>query len=57
MSHAFPVFLDVAEKPCLVIGGGTTAAAKVEALLEAGARVTVIAPALCSELRDRAGLR
>jgi precorrin-2 dehydrogenase / sirohydrochlorin ferrochelatase len=57
MSHAFPVFLDVAEKPCLVIGGGPMAAAKAGALLEAGARVTVIAPALCGEYEACAGIR
>ena len=40
----FPVALDVAGKPCLVVGGGPVARRKVESLLRCGARVTVIAP-------------
>lgn len=39
----FPVFLVVAGSRCIVVGGGTVAARKVADLLEAGARVTVIA--------------
>jgi precorrin-2 dehydrogenase / sirohydrochlorin ferrochelatase len=39
----FPVVLDLAGRPCLVVGGGPVAARKVRALVEAGARVTVVA--------------
>jgi len=46
----FPVFLRLEGRPCVVIGGGKVAARKVQALLEAGARVRVIAPALCPAL-------
>jgi len=41
-----PIFLDVREQPCLVVGGGEVAARKTALLLRAGARVTVQAPAL-----------
>ena len=34
----FPVFLDLAERPCVVIGGGTVAQRRVETLLAAGAQ-------------------
>jgi siroheme synthase-like protein len=40
----FPVSLRLDGRPCVVIGGGRIAERKVEALLAAGARVTVIAP-------------
>jgi len=41
-----PIFLDIRERPCLVVGGGAVAARKTAQLLRAGARVTVQAPAL-----------
>lgn len=51
-----PIFLDVRGRPCLVVGAGEVAARKVALLLEAGARVEVVAPALgttVSQMRDR----
>lgn len=40
----YPVLLDIAGRRCLVIGGGEVAARKVEALLDCGGRVSVVAP-------------
>jgi precorrin-2 dehydrogenase len=40
----YPVNLVVDGRPCLVVGGGPVAAGKVRGLVEAGARVTVVAP-------------
>jgi uroporphyrin-III C-methyltransferase/precorrin-2 dehydrogenase/sirohydrochlorin ferrochelatase len=42
----FPVFLDIRNKPCLIVGGGEVATRKAGMLLKAGARVTLVAPAL-----------
>ncbi len=41
-----PIFLDVRDRPCLVVGGGEVAARKAAALARAGARVKVVAPSL-----------
>jgi len=46
----FPAFLKLQNRPVLVIGGGTIAAQKIPGLLEAGARVHVIAPKLAPPL-------
>jgi precorrin-2 dehydrogenase / sirohydrochlorin ferrochelatase len=40
----YPLFLELSEKPVLVAGAGNVALRKVRGLLEAGARVTVVAP-------------
>ena len=47
-----PVFLDIRNKTCLVIGGGEVAARKVSALLHAGAHVSVVATELIETLKD-----
>ena len=49
MDH-FPIFLDLKGRPCLVVGGGTVAARKIDLLLKAGAKVTVVAPELPSPI-------
>ncbi len=41
-----PIFLDVKNHECLIIGGGEVAARKVEMLLRAGAKIKVVAPEL-----------
>ena len=46
----FPVFLQLENRDCLVVGGGKVAARKVALLVRAGARVQVVAPDLCEEL-------
>ena len=44
MSDYYPVSLEVAGRPCLVVGAGPVAARKAAGLLACGAVVTVIAP-------------
>lgn len=40
----FPIYLDMTQRRCLVIGGGAVAERKIANLLEAGAEVTVLSP-------------
>ena len=40
----YPIYLDLRTRNVLIVGGGLIATGKVTGLLEAGARVTVIAP-------------
>ncbi len=49
-----PIFVKLAGRPCLVVGAGGVGAAKIAALLEAGARVTVVAPEANREVRELA---
>jgi precorrin-2 dehydrogenase/sirohydrochlorin ferrochelatase len=48
----YPAYLDLRERPCVVVGGGRVAERKTLSLLEAGANVTVVSPALTRKLRD-----
>ena len=48
----YPAYLDLRERHCLVIGGGAVAERKALALLEAGAVVTIVSPALTSKLHE-----
>jgi len=49
----FPVFLNLKQRPCLVVGGGEVAARKVALLRKADALVTVVAPQLCTRLQEQ----
>jgi siroheme synthase-like protein len=46
----YPIFLDIAGKPVVVIGGGNIAHVKVVGLLRAGADVTVVSPELNADM-------
>jgi siroheme synthase-like protein len=46
----FPVFLKLEGRPVLVVGAGPVAAGKVRPLVDAGARVTVVAPDVVDEI-------
>lgn len=48
----FPMFLDIKHKPCLIVGGGDVAFRKASALLNAGAKVTVIAKAIKDDMEQ-----
>ena len=46
----FPVFLKLEGRRVLVVGAGPVAAGKVRPLVDAGARVTVVAPDVVDEI-------
>ncbi|ENM5786589.1 siroheme synthase [Vibrio metoecus] len=48
----FPLFLDLTNKPVLVVGGGEVACRKIDALLRADAKVTVISPHVAPALQN-----
>ena len=45
-----PVFINLRQKPCLVVGGGDIALRKVNLLLKAQAKIKCISPEFCSGL-------
>lgn len=48
----YPVLINLRRFPCLIVGGGKVAQRKVLSLLEFNARVTVVAPRLCTQLLE-----
>lgn len=55
MSGLYPIGIHLAGKHVVVVGGGAVAARRTSGLVEAGARVTVIAPAASSSLQALIG--
>jgi len=52
LSQLYPAFLNLEEKPCLVVGGGAVGEHKALALIDSGALVTVVSPAVTERLRN-----
>jgi len=48
-----PIFMNVSNQGCLVVGGGKVASRKVFMLMRAGASVSVVSPELCQDLTIR----
>lgn len=53
-ANLFPAFIKLAGRLCLVVGAGTIAEAKIISLLDADARVTVVAPETTEAVRELA---
>ncbi len=53
----YPVFLKLDGLPVVVVGGGPIAAGKLDGLLAAGAKVTVVAPVIVNAIRALADPR
>ncbi len=54
MPDLYPVYLNMAGREALVVGGGAVAARKVAGLVRSGARITVVAPCICTRLVELA---
>jgi len=52
----FPFFIDIADRPGLIVGGGSMALRKIERLLPYGPRLTVAAAAISPEIQAIPGL-
>lgn len=50
----FPIFFDIKNKPCLVVGGGEVATRKAGMLMQSGGLITVVAPELTRTLKELA---
>jgi len=48
----FPIFLKLAGRRCLVVGGGTIGEGKIAGLLEAGAQTIVVAPKVTERVKE-----
>lgn len=55
--QALPIFMNITNRPCVVIGGGEVAARKVSMLLKANAKVILVSPNICHELQTLADAR
>lgn len=51
MNSFYPIYINLNQQTCLVVGGGHVAERKVQALLDSGARVKVVSPVLTEQLR------
>lgn len=52
MNTYYPVYIQLRDQPCVVIGGGKIAEGKVDGLLAVESKVTVISSVLTPHLRD-----
>ncbi len=48
----FPLFFDLRNKRCLVVGAGETASRKISLLLKTNTKITVIAPSIADSIRQ-----
>jgi len=48
----FPMFVDIKDQDCLVIGGGEVALRKIEQLVKFSPKLSVIAPSIHEEIRS-----
>lgn len=50
----YPINLNISNRRCLVVGGGSVAARKIESLLVSDAAIRVVSPEVCGKISDMA---
>jgi precorrin-2 dehydrogenase/sirohydrochlorin ferrochelatase len=50
----YPLFIDISQKHCTVVGGGSIAARKTKDLISYGAKIRLISKEICDELKHYA---
>jgi siroheme synthase-like protein len=55
MSELYPIFLNLKGRLCIVVGGGNVALRKARALAASGAKLRIVAPDICEEIRSEFG--
>ena len=48
----YPIFMNLQDQKCLVVGAGPVALRKIRLMQSAGAKITVIAPDMCDEIES-----
>jgi precorrin-2 dehydrogenase/sirohydrochlorin ferrochelatase len=48
----YPIFIDIEDRPVVIIGGGEVCTRKAETMLKYGARVTVVSPECTAEIDE-----
>ncbi|MEO0368734.1 MAG: bifunctional precorrin-2 dehydrogenase/sirohydrochlorin ferrochelatase, partial [Pseudomonadota bacterium] len=51
----YPIFLNLKDQPCLVVGGGAVALRKVRLQIAAGAQITIVAPEIDKDIKTEFG--
>lgn len=51
----FPMFIDLKDMNCLIVGGGKIALRKVQVLCDFGAVIKVVAKEICNEIKEISG--
>lgn len=51
----YPIFVDLNNQACLMVGGGPVALRKIRLMMSAGAKITVVAPEICDDLVSEFG--
>ena len=52
MKKLYPIFLNLTDRTCIVVGGGSIALNKAGKLADSGASLKIVAPEICDEIKS-----